>query len=45
LSNSLAGFPITVIPSETSFITTAPAPATALSPIVIFGNIFELDPI
>ncbi len=40
-----AGFPTTVAPSGTSFVTTLPAPTNAFVPIVIPPNIVALDPI
>ena len=41
----LAGFPATTTLAGTSFVTTLPAPITALSFIVIPGNIQQLPPI
>ena len=42
---TLAGFPTAIIPSGTSFVTTEPAPITALSPLVTPGRIMLPEPI
>ena len=41
----LAGFPTTVEPAATSFVTTLPAPMTAASPIVTPGRTMAWPPI
>ena len=42
---NLAGFPANTVFSGISFVTTEPAPITALSPTVTPGRIVEFEPI
>src|SRR5271170_1611922 len=42
---TLAGFPTTTAPAGTSFVTTAPAPTSAPSPIVTLQRMTAPDPI
>src|ERR1700722_11192828 len=42
---TLAGFPATIAPAGTSFVTTLPAPTIAFSPIVVLDKIVDPAPI
>ena len=45
LTTGLAGFPTTIVSDGMSFVTTAPAPTTHLSPIAIPGEMITPPPI